>query len=204
MVSACGGGGGGGGSDGGGGGGSDAASKPLSCSSLAWCTNYTVHNYVGSYPGATGGSIMNGTYRLAYEISGGGGGSSSDHGFVISGHQVVGIGSTGDGVGVLTTSGNTLTIRSTEACDRTGRSIGPREPNIVIEYLYTATSNEIRLFRTFNSGEAVYVYRLVSGSFCDPVPSEPATPEDSYLCRETNCKCAEAKEAVLSPQACTF
>tara|TARA_R110002073_G_scaffold74100_2_gene181079 strand:+ start:74418 stop:75164 length:747 start_codon:yes stop_codon:yes gene_type:complete len=214
LVFACGGGGDDGEkvADGGGGGGTDSSTQSgLTCSSLALCTSFDVKQFLGEDEVATGGSIADGTYVLAWEVTSdpsedaSEGYYSSVSALVISGGEYVGAGFSYEGAGTISTSGTTLTLHKKRSCGL-GEDFG--ESDYTSEFEYTATSDRLILHSPVQSSNGLewinqrVFLRRGADQICTTVADEPTSPGESAQCHVSNCYCNVAENGTVDNDLC--
>lgn len=197
----------------------DATVPALTCTARTWCTDYTVKAFRATPPTAQGGTIVEGTYRLAYTIEPAG----IDNAYVtdtaallyFSNGRFEAPGSTGFGaVGTYSTGtgadGPTLLLKGLTNCNFFGAQGSPA--NQTRTYPFSATATEITLISTITPGgpdagapwKRASVYLKNDGDLCAPATKDPATPADSFFCRVANCACAQSTGSPISPASCPF
>ncbi len=207
ALAACGGGGGGGNGD------DDppmpdaASAQPLTCKSIALCTTYDVKTFIGDVPAPSGGTVKDGLYRLAYVLDPSN--IDEDPGYhadldalMIRGSYYNWAGFFRDGVGTFSTSGQTITFKESQNCERGTDGSSSTQ---MLEYKFTASDSELRIFSHVSRSDGVewdsmYVYKRTSApsEVCDTVSSEPSQPGDSADCHVTNCACNFAVENTVN------
>lgn len=198
MLAACGGGGdssGGGGADGGGGSGSGSGSNttPLACSDFAYCSTYKVSVYEGTVGTPAGGTIADGTYRLAWDIApvdSGYGDSENAYAIYFANGQFV-YGDYGER-GNVAIDGTALNFDGLAHCSEGTESTGTRQ----FSYEFTATGNELHLFGEVSTSSTTFTVEHVLlrvDDVCETVDSAPSSPGDSYRCNVINCACNAAQ-----------
>lgn len=184
------------------------AAEPLVCSSVAFCTTYSVKTFTGTVPAPAGGTPRDGIYRLAYTLIpdniGETAGYSSDDLDVleIRGGYFSWAGFHRDEVGTWTTAGTTLTMARTKNCERGSDSSTSTTTN---DYPFTVSGSELHIYSHVTRGDVewdkMYVYKPAGSDVCETVASPPAAPADSAMCRVTNCACKFAVNGTVN--ACT-
>lgn len=184
--------------------------QALTCKSIALCTTHYVKTFLGVVPAPQGGTIQPGRYRLIYDQVPGNVGETAGYRDDLDVLEFRGAGFAwagffNDRIGTFTTAGTTLTLQATRRCNL-GADGDPSTSKI--DYPYTATSTEVRLFDHVTSSngtswDKMYVYQLISdpAAVCTTVPTEPASPGPSERCTVTNCACNFAIEGTVN--ACT-
>lgn len=176
----------------------------LQCSDFAFCSTYDVNTYIAPNTTPTGGTVVDGIYRLAWVIdppeSGRQAGTEYGEAFRVRGNQFV-YGENG-GRGTLTFSDIHVTFRETGRCEL-GKDYG--ETDTEVEYEYTATRDQLTLYAEIQVGGGrqwirEYVYVRVEDA-CLTVANPPSTPGDSYRCEVANCVCRQAVGGTV--EACT-
>jgi hypothetical protein len=179
-----------------GGGGSTATpdAAQLRCTDFAYCSTYSVKRYQGTVDTPAGGTIRDGTYRLAWQVDPTTVTDSGTHEYAkalrIVGNQFV------DGEfgyrGTLAIDGTTLTFNGVAHCSMGSESEGTN----TTAYQFTANDDQLILFSTVTRSdgqswkrESVFVR---TDNVCQTVNSVPASPGDSYTCTVTNCVCRSA------------
>ncbi len=197
----------------------DAAVPPLACTARTWCTDYSVKAFRDVPPTAQGGTIVDGTYRLAYTIEPAG----VDPGYLtesasllyFSNGRFEAPGDTGFGaVGTYTTGtsvdGPTLLLKGGTNCNTFGAQGSPADQTRT--YPFSATATQITLISTItplgpDAGapwKRASVYLKNDGDVCAPATQNPATPADSFFCRVANCACAQATGSMTLAASCPF
>lgn len=179
----------------------------LTCASYSYCTSMAVATYKGqSIPQATGGTIPDGLYRLAWVLASKGTGidkiGEPGVGYLFSGGQFLGLGFGEGYVGTFKTTGSKLELTTTSACDsptgikREGSPPGPRSFDYKVDgdTLYLVSDNNPSNARVF----------VKSQSLCKGVAQVPATPGDSLSCHVQNCGCSEAANKPADASVCKF
>jgi hypothetical protein len=192
----------------------DAASaQPLTCSSLAFCTDYEYRDYlVATVPAAAGGTIADGQYRASWRLVPDNVGSSA--GFhndtsvlEFRGGSYNWAGFFEDQVGTYTVSGSDLVMSRTQKCSR-GTDGNKDTPPRVTSFKFTASGNQITIYSRITSGSKQWdeatIYEKTSSSqdFCSTIASVPTAPGPSVGCHVNNCYCSSAINNTLSAASC--
>ena len=189
-----------------GGEGDGADPEPLTCQSIALCTTYDTKVFIGKVPAPEGGSVRDGLYRLAWAMDPDNIDEDPSYddldALEIRGQYFNWAGSFRDNIGAIATAGTTMTFKKSQLCERGSDGSSSTDS---LEYKYTATGNELRLFSHIRRSDGVewdrmkvYVLTSSPADVCKTVSSEPSAPGDSAICRVTNCACKFAVEGTVS------
>jgi hypothetical protein len=188
--------------------------RPLTCSSLTMCTNYTVRVFHAALPSPAGGEIQIGAYRLSYVLYPPGMGDAIDTepgddelAFGTQDFLHVSRDAATSGIGTYTRSGSGLSWSYAQSCGAStppatafsecgATSPSPTPPSSASD-AYTAAARSISIFRNAPGGwPAMYVYAAVVtpdgtvGAQCSDAAADPAAPGESLRCRASDfCVC---------------
>ena len=197
----------------------DATVPPLACTARTWCTASSVKAFRATPPTAQGGTVVDGTYRLAYTIEP----TGVDPDYLTESAAILyfskgrfeapgdtGFGAVGTYSIGTSADGPALLLKGLTNCKFFGAEGSPASQTRTIPF--SATATEITLISTItplgpDAGapwKRAYVYLKNDGDLCAPATKDPAAPADSYFCRVANCACAQSTGSQITPASCPF